>query len=63
MFQVRTRGKGERAGLKPDDIIMSINGRPADGMRAVDVIALIQQSHQVLCLELERSARQHPVPQ
>jgi len=59
MLQVRARGKAERAGLKTDDVILSINGRPADGLRDVDVIGLIQQSWQVLCLDIERSERRH----
>ena len=56
---MRAGGKAERAGLKLDDVILSINGTPADSLRGMDVIGLIQQSRQVLCLELERSAHQH----
>jgi len=53
-FQLRARGTAERAGLKPDDVILSINGRPTAGLRDTDVIGLIQQSQQTLCLEIER---------
>lgn len=57
--KLRTRGRAERAGLQPDDIILSVNGTLTAGLRDVDVIGLIQQSQRMLCLEVERSVAQN----
>jgi len=54
--QVRASGRAERAGLKPNDIVLSVNGRSTSGLRDTDVIGLIQQSQRMLCLDVERSA-------
>lgn len=56
--KLRARGRAERAGLKPDDVILSVNGTSTAGLRDVDVIGLIQQSQRTLCLDVERSVAQ-----
>jgi len=52
---VRAKGKAERAGLRPGDIILNVNGISTTDIKDVDIIDLIQQSPNVLYLELKRS--------
>jgi len=44
--------------MKPNDVILSVNGRSVSGLRDVDVIGLMRQSQQASCLELERCEHQ-----